>query len=54
MPHSAECGCRMQAFEKDVSAIKALIERDDRLIVPTRRGKWLYDFRQSKENQLGV
>ncbi|MDO1581707.1 prolyl oligopeptidase family serine peptidase [Rhizobium oryzicola] len=42
------------AFEKDVSAIKALIERDDRLIVPTRRGKWLYDFRQSKDNPLGV
>jgi prolyl oligopeptidase len=39
---------------EDRDAIKALIERQDRLIVPTRRGDWLFDFRQSKDNPLGV
>lgn len=41
-------------FEKDRDAIKAMIERDDRLIIPTRRGKWLFDFHRSKDNPLGV
>jgi prolyl oligopeptidase len=41
-------------FEKDRDAIKAMIERDDRLIIPTRRGKWLFDFHRSTENPLGV
>lgn len=41
-------------FEADRDAIKALLERDDRLIVPARRGKWLFDFRKSKDNPLGL
>lgn len=41
-------------FEADRDAIKALIERDDRLIIPTRRGKWLFNFRKSKDNPLGL
>ncbi|MFB9951177.1 prolyl oligopeptidase family serine peptidase [Rhizobium puerariae] len=41
-------------FEKDRDALKAMIEREDRLIVPTRRGRWLFDFHRSKDNPLGI
>lgn len=41
-------------FEADKNAIKAMIERDDRLIYAVRRGKWLFDFRRSQGNPLGV
>lgn len=45
---------RTPEFEKDRDALKAMIEREDRLIVPTRRGKWLFDFHRSKDNPLGL
>ncbi|TCU27416.1 prolyl oligopeptidase family serine peptidase [Rhizobium laguerreae] len=45
---------RTPEFDRDRDAIKALIERQDRLIVPMRRGEWLFDFRQSKDNPLGI
>ena len=45
---------RTPEFARDRDEIKALIERQDRLIVPMRRGGWLFDFRQSKDNPLGV
>lgn len=38
----------------DAEALQAMIERQDRLIVPTRRGNWLFDFNRSRENPLGV
>jgi prolyl oligopeptidase len=41
-------------FEADRDAIKAMIEREDRLIVPSRRGRWLFDFHQSRDNPLGI
>ncbi len=45
---------RTPEFEQDRDALKAMIEREDRLIVPTRRGKWLFDFHRSKDNPLGL
>ncbi|MGA1829972.1 prolyl oligopeptidase family serine peptidase [Rhizobium wenxiniae] len=45
---------RTPEFEKDRDALKAMIEREDRLIVPVRRGKWLFDFHRSKDNPLGI
>ena len=45
---------RTPEFEKDRDALKAMIEREDRLIVPTRRGRWLFDFHRSKNNPLGI
>ncbi|OHV76284.1 prolyl oligopeptidase family serine peptidase [Rhizobium sp. LCM 4573] len=47
-------GFRTPEFEKDRNALKAMIEREDRLIVPTRRGRWLFDFHRSKSNPLGI
>jgi prolyl oligopeptidase len=41
-------------FEADQAAIKALIEREDRLIQAVRRGRWLFDFRRSADHPLGV
>lgn len=41
-------------FEADSAAIKAMIEREDRLIQPVRRGKWLFDFHRSADHPLGV
>jgi prolyl oligopeptidase len=41
-------------FEADRDAIRALIERDDKLIISTRRGDYLYNFRKLKSNPLGV
>lgn len=41
-------------FEKDRDVLKAMIEREDRLIIPTRRGKWLFDFHRSQNNPLGL
>ncbi len=41
-------------FEADRDKIQAMIEREDRLIIPTRRGKWLFDFKRSKDNPLGL
>ncbi|MGK6312773.1 prolyl oligopeptidase family serine peptidase [Neorhizobium sp. DT-125] len=45
---------RTPEFEKDRDVLKAMIEREDRLIVPTRRGRWLFDFHRSKNNPLGI
>jgi prolyl oligopeptidase len=45
---------RTPEFEKDRDSLKAMIEREDRLIVPARRGKWLFDFHRSKNNPLGL
>ncbi|MGO7164867.1 S9 family peptidase, partial [Rhizobium johnstonii] len=50
----SDAALRTPEFERDRDAIKALIERQDRLIVPLRRGEWLFDFRQSKDNPLGI
>ncbi|RUM26519.1 S9 family peptidase [Rhizobium vallis] len=50
----SDAALRTPEFAGDRDAIKALIERQDRLIVPARRGGWLFDFRQSKDNPLGV
>ncbi|OHV20631.1 S9 family peptidase [Rhizobium sp. RMa-01] len=50
----SDAALRTAEFARDRDAIKALIERQDRLIVPIRRGGWLFDFRQSKDNPLGV
>ncbi|MBB3136332.1 prolyl oligopeptidase [Rhizobium pisi] len=50
----SDAALRTPEFAEDRDAIKALIERQDRLIVPARRGDWLFDFRQSKDNPLGV
>ncbi|MDE1159148.1 MAG: prolyl oligopeptidase family serine peptidase [Neorhizobium sp.] len=41
-------------FEADRDRIQAMIEREDRLIIPTRRGQWLFDFKRSKDNPLGL
>lgn len=45
---------RTPEFEADRDAIKAMIEREDRLIVPTRRGRWQFDFHKTKDNPLGI
>ncbi|MBY3132458.1 prolyl oligopeptidase family serine peptidase [Rhizobium laguerreae] len=50
----SDAALRTPEFDRDRDAIKALIERQDRLIVPMRRGEWLFDFRQSKDNPLGI
>ncbi len=41
-------------MEADVAALQAMMERQDRLIVPARRGNWLFDFNRSRDNPLGV
>jgi len=41
-------------FEKDRDIVKAMFEREDRLIVPSRRGKWLFDYHRTKDNPLGI
>eukprot|EP00913_Durusdinium_trenchii_P021330 g20043.t1 len=41
-------------FVKDRDAIKAMMEREDRLIVPARRGRWLFDYHRTKDNPLGL
>lgn len=41
-------------FEKDRDVVKAMFEREDRLIVPSRRGKWLFDYHRTKDNPLGI
>ncbi len=45
---------RTPEFEKDRDAIKAMMEREDRLIVPARRGRWLFDYHRTKDNPLGI
>jgi prolyl oligopeptidase len=45
---------RTPEFEADRDSVKAMLEREDRLILPTRRGRWLFDFHRSKENPLGL
>ncbi|MFS2176419.1 prolyl oligopeptidase family serine peptidase [Rhizobium pisi] len=50
----SDAALRTPEFAEDRDAIKALIERQDKLIVPARRGDWLFDFRQSKDNPLGI
>ncbi|MCO5730754.1 prolyl oligopeptidase family serine peptidase [Rhizobium sp. SSA_523] len=42
------------AMDADAAAIQAMMERQDRLIIPARRGKWLFDFNRSVEHPLGV
>ncbi|ODS56649.1 MAG: peptidase [Agrobacterium sp. SCN 61-19] len=41
-------------MEADAEALRSMMERQDRLIVPTRRGNWLFDFNRSRDNPLGV
>ncbi|RWX75862.1 S9 family peptidase [Neorhizobium lilium] len=41
-------------FEKDRDIVKAMMEREDRLIVPARRGNWLFDYHRTKDNPLGL
>lgn len=41
-------------FEKDRDVVKAMFEREDRLIVPSRRGKWLFDYHRTRDNPLGI
>ncbi|WP_377295598.1 prolyl oligopeptidase family serine peptidase [Rhizobium sp. SGZ-381] len=41
-------------MQADAAAIQAMLERQDRLIIPTRRGNWLFDFNRSADNPLGV
>ncbi|AXV14900.1 peptidase [Neorhizobium sp. SOG26] len=41
-------------FEQDRDRIKSMIEREDRLIVPSRRGPWLFDYHRTKDNPLGI
>ncbi|EKF58381.1 prolyl oligopeptidase [Agrobacterium albertimagni AOL15] len=41
-------------MEADAEALRSMMERQDRLIVPTRRGDWLFDFNRSRDNPLGV
>jgi prolyl oligopeptidase len=41
-------------FEADRDTLKAMFEREDRLIVPSRRGRWLFDFHRTKDNPLGL
>lgn len=41
-------------FEKDRDIVKAMFEREDRLIVPSRRGNWLFDYHRTKDNPLGI
>ncbi len=41
-------------FEADRDIVKAMMEREDRLIVPTRRGPWLFDYHRTKDNPLGL
>jgi prolyl oligopeptidase len=45
---------RTPEFEADRDAIKAMMEREDRLIVPARRGRWLFDYHRTKDNPLGI
>jgi len=42
------------AFEEDVRIATALIESPDQLDGLTRRGDWLYTYRQTKENPRGL
>lgn len=41
-------------MEADAEALRSMMERQDRLIVPKRRGDWLFDFNRSRDNPLGV
>lgn len=41
-------------FVADREAIRLMLEREDRLIVPSRRGNWLFDFHRTRDNPLGV
>lgn len=41
-------------FVADRDAIRAMLEREDRLIVPSRRGNWLFDFHRTRDNPLGL
>lgn len=45
---------RTPEFETDRDAVKAMFEREDRLIVPSRRGRWQFDFHPTKDNPLGL
>ncbi|MGV1758103.1 prolyl oligopeptidase family serine peptidase [Rhizobium sp. A22-96] len=50
----SEKALKTPEFEADSAAIKALIEREDRLIHAVRRGNWLFDFHRSADHPLGV
>lgn len=41
-------------FEADRDTLKAMFEREDRLIVPARRGRWQFDFHRTNDNPLGL
>lgn len=45
---------KTEAFEADAAVFKAMMEREDRLIHFTRRGDWLYTFRKTAANPMGV
>ncbi|WP_137132888.1 prolyl oligopeptidase family serine peptidase [Rhizobium sp. FY34] len=50
----SETALQSPEFEADRDAIQSMLEREDRLIVPSRRGDWLFDFRRSRDNPLGL
>jgi prolyl oligopeptidase len=54
MNAAADAALHDAAFERDRDQIRTLIERDDKLIIPGRRGDWLYQFRKLKTHALGV
>ncbi|MGR6429338.1 prolyl oligopeptidase family serine peptidase [Rhizobium sp. PAMB 3174] len=54
MNDAADAALRTPGFERDRDLIRALIERDDKLIIPARRGDYLYQFRRLKTHALGV
>ena len=41
-------------MEETAKAIQALMEREDRLIIPSRRGNWYFDFHRTATNPLGL
>ena len=51
---SSDAQLQTPEFEKDRDVVKAMFEREDRLIVPSRRGKWLFDYHRTRDNPLGI
>lgn len=41
-------------MEEDARVIQAMMEREDRLIIPSRRGEWFFDFHRTASNPLGL
>jgi prolyl oligopeptidase len=50
----SDAALRTGGFSADAAAIKALMEREDRLVHFTRRGDWLYTFRKTASNPMGA